>query len=332
MHKRHRILIIGTGSIGERHTRCFGLTDRCEVGIVETNERLRGDVAARYAIKQHYSSIDDALNDRWHAAVVATPANTHVAIAQRLAEKKIHLFIEKPLSISLEGVNELARTAAANRLVAGVAYVYRSHPLARRMREIIRSSQLGAPRHLYVTAGQNFPFYRPAYRDIYYAHRQAGGGAIQDALTHLINLGEWLVGPTDRLAADAAHQLLAGVEVEDTAHVIARQGDVLASYSLNQYQAPNETIITVVCESGALRLFVQKGELTSMTKPGGEWHVELTTKLERDDWFVAQANAFLDALDGRAPVLCSIDDATHTLRATLAILGCVDDPANLRKV
>jgi predicted dehydrogenase len=199
------------------------------------------------------------------------------------------------------------------------------------MRDLIRSQRFGAPRQLYLVAGQHFPTYRPAYREIYYARREAGGGAIQDALTHLLNLGEWFIGPIDRLSADAAHQQLEGVSVEDTVHVIARQGDVMSSYALNQYQAPNEIVTTIVCDSGALRLFVQKGELTSMTTPGGEWQVEHIAKMERDDWFVAQADAFLDAVERRRPVLCTIEEAAQTLRATLAVLKCADEP-NLRQV
>src|SRR5215217_6265260 len=97
------------------------------------------------------------------------------------------------------------------------------------------------------------PFYRPAYRNTYYARRSSGGGAVQDALTHVLNAGQWLVGNIDRVVADAAHLAIEGVDVEDTVHVIARHGDLLASYSLNQHQAPNETMITVVCEGGTAR-------------------------------------------------------------------------------
>ncbi len=43
------------------------------------------------------------------------------------------------------------------------------------------------------------------YREIYYARWSTGGGAIQDALTHLINAAEYLVGPTNRVMADAAN-------------------------------------------------------------------------------------------------------------------------------
>jgi len=329
---QHRVLIIGTGSIGERHARCFLATRRCVVGIVETNAVLRAEIAQRYSIRSVYSSIVDATTDDWHAAVVATPANTHVPISQELAGLGIHLLIEKPLSTTSDGVSQLIETVKASKVIAGVAYVYRSHPLAQEMRRLICSRRFGKPAQLYVTTGQNFPFYRPAYRQIYYAHRAAGGGAIQDALTHLLNLGEWLVGPIARLAVDASHQVLDGVTVEDTVHLIARQGDAMASYTLNQYQAPNETILTVVCTLGTLRMHLQNGQITSMTEPGGEWRVELAARLERDDWFVAQANAFLDALEGRVPVLCTIEEAAQTLKAVLLALTCVDAQTSLRPV
>ncbi len=72
-------------------------------------------------------------------------------------------------------------------------------------------------------------------------------------MTHIMNAGQWLVGPMNQLVADAAHQVLEGVEVEDTVHVLARQGGLMASYSLNQHQTPGEINITVVCEKGTCR-------------------------------------------------------------------------------
>jgi predicted dehydrogenase len=201
------------------------------------------------------------------------------------------------------------------------------------MHKLIRSGRFGDPLQLYVTAGQHFPTYRPAYREIYYADRSSGGGAIQDALTHLLNLGEWLIGPIDRLAADAAHLALDGVTVEDTVHLIARQGPALASYCLNQHQAPNETVITAVCRAGTLRLHLQQGQLTSMRETGAQaWTVELDATLERDAWFTAQADAFLDAVERHVPVLCTIDEAAQTLRVVLAALACLDTGSPLRDV
>jgi predicted dehydrogenase len=174
--------------------------------------------------------------------------------------------------------------------------------------------------------GQHFPKYRPAYRQIYYTRRETGGGAIQDVLTHAINAGEFLVGPVDRVMADAAHQVLEGVEVEDTVHVICRQGNVMGCYSLNQHQAPNESAITVICEKGTARFELHNARWLSMVEPGTEWKVEFQFSMERDDIFVHQAGLFMDVLEGKADPPCSVADGLQTLRVNLALLSAAFNP------
>jgi predicted dehydrogenase len=128
------------------------------------------------------------------------------------------------------------------------------------------------------------------------------------------------VGPIDRLVADVDRQVLDGVSVEDTAHVIARHGAVMASYSLNQHQAPNESTITVIGEVGTARFEYHESRWRWMTEPGGAWHDEPAGPLERDTLFVRQADAFLNAVEGKSPPACTLDEARHTLAANLAIL------------
>lgn len=321
MSIQHRIVVIGVGSIGERHLRCFQNTGRAKLSLVEVNPKLRQTIAERYQIEQAFDSLDAAIAARPHAAVICTPAWLHIPMATQLAKAGVHLLIEKPLSTSRDGVDELQQLIEKHSIRTSVAYVYRSHPLLQAAREAIRSGRFGRPVELVAVCGQHFPTYRPAYREIYYNDRATGGGAIQDALTHVINAGEWLVGPAERVVADAAHQVLDGVKVEDTVHLLARHGGVLASYSLNQYQAPNEVTITVVCERGTVRCEFHQNRWLWMTEPGGTWQIEAITPLERDTLFVTQANRFLDLLEGRADPACTLADGAQTLRVNLAALA-----------
>jgi len=171
----------------------------------------------------------------------------------------------------------------------------------------VLSGRFGKPVEIVAVCGQHFPTYRPAYRETYYVDRATGGGAIQDALTHILNVGEWLVGPIERLVADAAHRVLAGVTVEDTVHVLTRHGDVLGSYSLNQHQAPNEVTMTVICERGTVRWETHAQRWRWMMHPDDLWHDEPHEPQPRDAMFVTQANRFLDAVEGRT----SLPLSTH---------------------
>lgn len=321
---RHRVLIVGVGSIGERHLRCFGLTGRCDLGFCELNDRLRSEVASRYAVIGTYSDLDASLQHRWDAAVICAPAQAHIPVAMRLASAGTHLLIEKPLSTTTQGVAELMRLVAEKRLIASVAYTYRSHPGLSAMRQAILSGRFGRPLQIVVQVGQNFPFFRPAYREIYYTDRAKGGGAIQDSLTHLIDAGQWLVGPIDRVIVDAAHLALEGTTVEDTVHLIARHGSVMGSYSLNQFQCFNESTITVNCERGSTRFHFTLGFWQWVDQINGAWHDEKWPAMERDDLFKAQANLFLDALEGGDPPRCSLQQGLDTLKVNLAALRSAD--------
>jgi predicted dehydrogenase len=218
------------------------------------------------------------------------------------------------------GVDELLRVVDRSRVAVSVAYVYRSHPALAAMRAAIADGRFGTPVQIVATSGQHFPLYRPAYRDIYYNDRASGGGAVQDALTHVINAGQWLLGPIDSLVADLDHQVLEGVTVEDTVHVLARHGQAMGSYSLNQHQAPNESTITVAATRGTARFEYHQSRWRWMTEPGGPWTDENSQPLERDTLFIHQANTFLDCIEGKTAPPCTLAEARHTLCANLAIL------------
>jgi predicted dehydrogenase len=297
----HEVLVVGAGSIGERHVRCFRATGRARVSFVEVRESLRSEVAGRYEGVASFASLDAAMESPFDVAVIATPAPMHVPQAQQLVERGVNVLIEKPLSVTTDRVQSLIDAVARNRCVAGVAYVDRAHPVLTQMREAIRAGEFGRPVELVSVSGQHFPTYRPAYAQIYYTKHETGGGAVQDALTHAINAGQWLVGDIDRLVADLAH------------------------HSLNQHQAPNEMTLTVVCERGTARFEFHNNRWRSMTKPGGDWTDHGAAPMERDTMFIRQADAFLDAVEGKAPPLCTLAEGAATLRANIAILESARD-------
>ena len=318
-----RILVIGGGSIGERHVRCFGKTGRATVSLCEVNEALRQQVAQAYHLTSTFATLVDALQQPHDGAVICTPAHLHIPMALQLAEAGIGLLIEKPLSIQLDGIAELRSLVAKKNLPAGVAYVMRHHPALAAVRAAVKAQQFGSPVQIDYVGGQHFPYYRPAYREIYYTRHETGGGAIQDALTHMVNAAEWLVGPVTRLVADAAHCVLEGVTVEDTVHLLTRHQSLPGCFSLNQHQPVNEANLTVMCEAGIVRFEVHSGRWLSCREPNTPWNVEHHFQLERDDMFVRQADAFIDQLEGKAAASCSLDEAEQTLKVNLAALQSV---------
>jgi len=316
----HEVLVIGAGSIGERHVRCFLQTRRAAVSVCEIDNQIRGKIESDYSIRRSHSSLSDALASGPDAVVVATPANLHVPMAIEAGRAGCHVLIEKPLSTNFEGIEALNEIVANGRTIIRVAYVFRHLPVMSVVKDSIDGGRWGKPLQLIVVSGQHFPTYRPAYRDIYYAEHERGGGAIQDGLTHFLDAGQWWLGPIDRLVGDAGHLRLDGVEVEDAVNVLARHGEVMGSYQFNQHQFPNESTFTLTCEQATVRVELAENKLLVMEEPAGEWATQSWPHLDRDDSFVSQAHAFLDAVKGKQTCSCTVGEAIQTLRCQLVLL------------
>lgn len=313
------VLVVGGGSIGERHLRCFQQAGGCRLALCESHDERRREVAQRYGVEA-LASVADAAARPWHAAVICTPAHLHVAHAEQLAPRTASLLIEKPLATKLDEATRL-RSSLAGKTVR-VAYVFRTHPAVQAVKQLLATGELGELLQLTIVGGQNFPAFRPAYREIYYADRATGGGAIQDAATHMFDLIQHLAGRIDWVFCDAAHQALEGVTVEDTVHVAARAGGgrVLVSLAQNQFMPPNELHVQLNGRRGTAKLLLHEHRWGVIRHGESSWTWSPPLVEERDALFRAQARQFLAACAGAADDLCRLDDALHTLGVNLAAL------------
>jgi predicted dehydrogenase len=321
---RYKVVVIGAGSIGERHARCFVRTGRAEISLCDVSDSRLSEVASRLTVDRCITQFESVLDAGFDAAVVATPAPLHIPQTKQLLKCGMAVLIEKPLSTTSDGVSELMAIAANQRVA--VAYVLRFHSVVAGLQHAVAAGEIGEPLEIMVQSGQHFPFYRPAYRDTYYALRASGGGAIQDALTHFVNAAEWIVGPLTQVQADAQRLVLEGVEVEDTVHVVARHGRVMASYVLNQHQASNESTMTIVGSHGMLRGELHTNTIRLQHTPQEPAKVRTLEVVDRDELFVRQAHSLLDCIEFNRPPVCSLSEAAQTLSAQLAILQVSDNP------
>lgn len=328
------VLIIGCGSIGERHLRCFQKTGRARPTACDANPALLETMAKTYGVPTVSDWEKAIVPGAYDAVVICTPAHLHVPMAIRTLRAGSHVLIEKPLSQSTQGIAELMQAHIASGRKAAVAYVLHVYPLLSQARDFLRSGELGPIRHVTTTSGQYFPAGRPAhavhYSKTYYRDRKMGGGAIQDALTHTANWMESILGPTDSLYCDSSHQVLPDVEVEDTVNLSARHGDVLINYTINQFQAPNESTYQFNTAKGSVKIELhnRRWGVMRLGEPGWTWHE--VPAADRDAPFITQADRFLDFIEGKPAELCTLEAGAQTLRFNLAALASSDQGVRTR--
>jgi len=321
------VLVVGCGSIGERHLRCFQQTGRAAVIGCDPSDALRATIGQHYGVET-CADYETALAGAVDAVIICTPPPLHIPMALAALAAGKHVLIEKPLAADLAAVADLLRAHQASDREVSVAYVQQVFPFLQAARAFLHQGTLGPIKHVTFTGGSHFPTGRPAhtvhYSKTYYAHRHTGGGVIQDAITHSANFIESVVGPTDTLYCDCAHQVLPEVTIEDTVNISARHGDILVNYAMNQFQAPSENTLQFHTALGSVKIEYhhQRWGILRLGDPEWTWHEGAVP--ERDSHFETQAHAFLDQIEGQPARLCSLSAAVQTLRFNLAAIASAD--------
>lgn len=139
-----KVLFVGMGSIGRRHLRLMKRLAPVEAyrWRSQPGDRRGGDSVPG---AEEVSSLDAGIALGPHFAVVSNPPACHVPPATRLAEAGIPLFIEKPVSHGMEGLDRLLDAVEEKRLAVMVGYQWRCHPAFETMREVIAEKKIGRP-------------------------------------------------------------------------------------------------------------------------------------------------------------------------------------------
>ncbi len=314
------VLVVGVGSAGSRHLanlRSLG-HDRILLCRSGRGSPAVGPAPGEYEV---VGSLDAALARAPWAVIVANPTALHVPTALQAARAGAHLFIEKPLSHSWEGVDELVREVERRALVAMVAYQFRFHPGLRAVKAWLEEGRVGRVVSAHAFWGEYLPGWHPweDYRSGYSARKDLGGGVVH-TLSHPIDYLWWLLGPVEWVSAETGRLSTLEVEVEDVASLSLRHASgSLSRIYLDFARRPPRHDLEVVGTMGTIRWDNGDGVARLFRADTGEWtQADPPPGFERNHLFVGEMEHFLGCLArGKAPE-CGVGEGVQGLRVALA--------------
>ena len=117
-----KILVIGAGSIGQRHiSNLVKIIPRKSINVYDTEKSKMDFVSKKFKI----SSLSRLTFDNYDCLLVCTPTSTHVQLAIDGLKHGCHIFIEKPLSSNTKGVASLKKLAKKKNLLVFIGYNFR---------------------------------------------------------------------------------------------------------------------------------------------------------------------------------------------------------------
>ena len=319
-----KIGFIGAGGIAQAHLK--NLVTMEDVSLVAICDEYK-DSATRTAASfdaKGYTDYRMMMNqEKLDAIFVCLPPFAHGAPEILAAQKGIHLFIEKPVSISVEQGKEIRKTIEDSGVICSVGYNCRYLDIVDRTISILKENTVGMVMGLNLTG---FAWEKDWWRD-----KAKSGGQIVEQTTHIIDLARYLLGEVESVYCQSSLRLfgdIKDVNIDDVSAVIFHFRNGVLGCMVSSCGAPRPIYkigLEIICRELVLNLAtaVAPSALT-LTYPHRTEQISATV-----DSFLQEERVFTEAIKRKdsTQIKSSYSDALKTLEVTIA----ANDSAKTKK-
>jgi predicted dehydrogenase len=162
------------------------------------------------------------------AVVLATPHSMHGAQVSAAAAAKKHIYCEKPFTLTKEEAESAVAAVKKAGVTLALGYNRRIHPEMIKLRDMIRSGELGTILHIEAT--MTFPnvlFINPSHWRADKAETPCGG--LMPMGVHAVDAMIDLCGPVDHVFAQSFRRA-AAIDADDTTSILFRMKEGMSGY------------------------------------------------------------------------------------------------------
>ncbi|MDO8676924.1 MAG: Gfo/Idh/MocA family oxidoreductase [Candidatus Azambacteria bacterium] len=313
----HKILIVGVGSIGTRHLKNLLKLGYKNLAVCESDEKKLKAVAelSNFAL---YKNVKIALKKEMPDVVfVCNPTHLHVPTASLALDSGAHVFIEKPLSHNLVGVDALIKKAKTKKRIVMVACNFRFHFGIQKLKKALDGGKFGKPVLARIASGYYLP---TARKNINYKKNYAagtkGGGVILDSGAHVLNYLEYLFGKAKGFSSLKSLSGSLGIKSEEAAMLAFEHENKVISTAVMDYVSRKPiNRIEVVMEKGLLTLDVNNNILRF--DGGAQRSVLYKGNSDLNRMFIEEVKHFFRCVNHGAEPAQDLKTAKETLKTLL---------------
>lgn len=313
-----KVLVAGCGSIGKRHGQVLAQMGVKRMAACDPSEQARKVFSELLPDCQMYAGYEDALADFQPDAVwILSPTGMHIPMARQAILAGSHVFIEKPLSTTPDGAEELEALAKEHHRKVMVGFCFRYHEALLYAKQLLDEGKIGRLLSVRCLMGEPFALIRPDYRNTYYA---VYSGAFE--LVHDIDLAIWYAGqPIAEVQGMYGTHSDMEITSPDTVEMLLRfQDRVMANIHLDFYQNPRRRQVDLIGTEGVIVTDISSwDEATVRLGRKGEWIEDKYFKTARNDMFFAENEDFLNCVLNNLPIRCTIQEALKSLKAVCEV-------------
>lgn len=316
-----RVLVVGCGSIGQRHARLLAERRDVAVGLCDTSEPQLAEAGRTAPGADAFDSLRAALTWPPDAVFVCTPNRVHAPVAIAALEAGAHVFCEKPLADTIAAGRAIIDASQRTGRLLHVGYVMRCHPMVEFLRERVSSGAIGN-----LVSGRAMV---GTYQTLTYArtdYRLAEPNALVHDYTHELDLLGLFFGPPKAVVAEKA--CLGELPIQPDPNVFALivtfASGAVASVHMDYVQHPQQRRLELYGDRGHLAGDFVAGQCRHYEHGEDGFHAR-PFPLGRDDLFRDQIDRFLSAMRTDREPMVSGDDALGAMALAHAAIRSADE-------
>lgn len=316
-----RFLVVGGGSIGTRHMRNLKRLGFDEITVCDTQPARLKQLHDEFGVST-LTDLQAALKVEPTVTFITTPTSQHIPIALAAARVGSHLFIEKPLSHTLEGIDELLEIVRAKNLVSLVGCNMRFHHGPATIKRVLHENVVGPVVTALLDAGQYLPDWHPDrdYRQEYSANRSGGGGVILDGI-HEIDYARWLFGEVEEVFCYGGKLSNLEIDTEDCVNILMKfSAGFSAHIHLDYIQRAYSRSCKVIGEEGTIVWDITQGAVRLFSASTKRWNtMEPPDGYDMNQMYMEEVRHFLRCIDGQEESVLDAREAKRVLEVALTV-------------
>ncbi len=311
-----KFLVVGCGSIGQRHIKNLLTVGEDNIEVFDSNYFLSKKVGKSFKVK----TLDSLEFNDPDCTLICTPPSTHIKLASTSLKNGSHVFVEKPLSNSLNGIDKLAKLSEDKSLHVFVGYVFRFDSGLAKIKQLLSKRTIGNILSFDAYEGWYLPNWRPwqDHTKSYTGSKKLGGGIILDG-SHEINYLQWLGGRINQVFSYYRSVPKLKVKTEGIAEILLSfQSNAIGRVHLDFVNPVYNRHCEIIGDEGSIKWFFEE-KIIQINKNKQQKSKKIKYGNDTNKMYLNEIKYVIKCINGKKNNLIDLNEAKKTLQISLAV-------------
>lgn len=302
-----KVGVVGVGSMGINHVRVYSGLEGVElVAVCDTDLTLK-KISREYKCRYYDDCMELIKNEKLDCVSIATPTSTHEKIAAEFLKRGIACLIEKPISNTIKGAENIIETAEKSSSILMLGHIERFNPAVMELKERLDKGELG--RIFKIDVKRVGPFTK----------ERIDTGVVMDLATHDLDIISYLTNSEiEKIHVEALKNIC--TEQEDSASMILRlKNKVLCSLNIDWVTPVKKRELHLTGEKGMFYLDYISQNLVFY---GNETSTQI--RIKKEEPLKTELKHFIECVKNKKKPITSGKQGLEAVKSAIKIIERLD--------